>query len=94
MHSIQGSTPLPANQFRLILAVPIVELHNVSITANGNGVYIGGNSIAIGQGIPMNLNDVLNFSWQDFRRDDPGKLELYGIASADTTVSYLCWRSD
>jgi hypothetical protein len=94
VHSVQGNIPLTANTFRLIVRIPVAELHNVSITANGNNVYIGGNSIAVGQGLPMNLNDVLNFNWQDFRRDDPGDLEIYGVSTADTSISFLAWRRD
>lgn len=94
VQSISGNIFLPANTLRMVLSVPIARLHNLAITANGNNVYIGGDSVQANLGIPINLNDVISFSWQDFRKEEEGDLKIYGVALVDTSVSFLLWRRD
>ena len=74
--------------------MPIAALHNITVTSNSNGVYIGGNTVVTSAGIPMNQNDVINFSWQDFQKSETGNLDIYGIATADATVAFMIWRRD
>jgi hypothetical protein len=91
VQAVSGYLDLPANVPRLIVSVPVAELHNISLTSNG-AVYIGGADVQTGTGINMQMQDTLSFSWQDFRPDDKSVISFYGVASADTSVNFLLWR--
>ena len=91
MRAIPGYLNLTASQRRLLLSVPVKDLHNVVIKAAG-ACWIGGEDIQANFGLGLEAGDIAAWNWQDFRADETGEFKLYGIASADTTISYLIWR--
>ena len=91
MRTVSGYLDLPANVPRLVCSVPVEDMHNIAITANGS-LYIGGPDIQTGTGMSMQLQDTLSFNWQDFRPGDRSNLDFYAVASADTSLTFLIWR--
>lgn len=92
MRAVQGKITLPANQAILVFSVPVIDLHNVVVKAGGS-LSLGGKEISTGNGLGMENGDISAWSWQDFRSGDNTEiLELYAVAAAETTLSFLIWR--
>ncbi|MDO9573465.1 MAG: hypothetical protein Q7I94_00615 [Candidatus Contubernalis sp.] len=91
LKSISGIVALPAGSARLMFKIPIAQLHNVAIKAAGT-CYLGGADIETTKGLGMENGDVAAYNWQDFRQDEKGDFEMWGISAAGCNVSFLIWR--
>lgn len=91
MESVNGVCTLPANVARLIISVPISQFHNIALKAAGV-LNLGGADVATATGLPMGAGDVAAWNHLDFRSDDSGNFNIYGIAPVETTITYLMWR--
>lgn len=91
MQAVSGKITVPASSSILVFSIPVRQLHNIAIKAGG-ALFLGGPGIETDRGLGMAAGDVAAWSWQDFRGDEKGDLELYATAAAETTLSFLVWK--
>lgn len=75
----------------LVYSCPLTNFHNVTISSGTNSVYIGDSSIVSGVGIPLNINDVINFSVNDFQKLSD-KLEIWAVCAGAASLNLLAWE--
>ena len=90
MQAVQGSITVPVGKI-LVFSIPLRQLHNIAIKAAGN-ISLGGPEVEATSGLGMAAGDVAAWSWQDFRNNDSGNLEIYAAAAVETTLSFLVWK--